>query len=213
MTRGDTDRCPSDEDLSAYVDGELSSEVRIAFADHLKICTRCRAQGEEFARTSSGLRRVFEAAGDEIGMPEAVSGLTPSRASRQWLFVGIAVAAVVFAVVTLVLFLSLEGPESTFSRPDRSAAQAPLQAASEAEIGRIVFEPSAIPLRADTLPLALGGDVDAQIQLCRLGLSGSLVRADGKPSWPSAPVPTVEEMLADRQRFAALAQRVMGAER
>jgi hypothetical protein len=125
------------------------------------------------------------------------------------LVVGIAIAATVLAVVALLFTLLTERVPS---RPDRVAVQVPPQGAPEAEEGVVVFQPSTGPLRADTLSLALAGDVDAQIQLCRLNLAEVLVRTGGETVWPTADVPSIEEMEAARRRCAALAQRVMGVE-
>ncbi len=201
--------CPPDEELSAYVDGELSLEARSALAEHLKDCPQCRERAEGLERARAVIRQVFRQAADEICVLGMVPDSTPPRTRRRWRLVRVAAAAAVLVAVTLCAFRVADRGQSGPPPLPRT----PQEVSSTQEERVILFNPSVIPLRAQTLSLALAGDLDAQIQLCRLGLSGSLLRADGKPSWPSAAVPTVEEMLADRQRSAALAQRVMGAER
>jgi len=206
QTRG---ACPSEDDLSAYADGELSDGVRSAIHQHLKACLSCQARVEELVRTDSGLRALFEVAAGELEQAAVPGGSAPRGTSRRRLVVGIALAAAVLVAVTLLFTLLTERVPS---RPDRAAVQVPSQAAPEAEEGVVVYQPSTGPLRADTLSLALAGDVDAQIQLCRLNLAELLVRTGGEAVLPTADVPTIEEMEAARQRCAGLAQRVMGVE-
>ena len=192
--------CPPDEELSAYFDGELSAEDRSVLTDHLKVCARCRGQLREVERGSATLRRLFQRTADGIPVPESVLSPAHGAPSRRRWFV--AAAAALFVVLTLCWSVFLERPE-TASPPSVSSG----------EVAVVVYDPAATPLRADTLSLALAGDVDAQIQLRRLGWNGGLVRADAKPSRVSTAVPTVEEMDADQQRYAVVAQRIMGGER
>ena len=212
MSTLDTQRsaCPPGEDLSAYADGELSDAVGKAISEHLTLCACCQARLEELVRTDSGLRRQFESAARELKEAEAFRRAASPVASRRRLLVGIGLAAGVLAAVALLYALL---SERIPSRPDRVAVERPSQGAPEAGDAQVVFQPSAGSLRADTLSLALAGDVDARIQISRLNLADVVVRTRGETGSPSAAVPTIEEMFADRQRFAALAQRVMGAER
>ena len=48
--------CPSQEELSAYVDGEIEAPRASEIAEHLKSCRRCRARAEEFAMVTNRLR-------------------------------------------------------------------------------------------------------------------------------------------------------------
>jgi hypothetical protein len=201
--------CPSEDDLSAYADGELSDAVGRATSDHLRACARCQERLAELVRTDSGLRALFEVAACELEEAGVPSGSASPGTRRHRLVLGIALAAAVLAAVTLLLTILIERMPSG---PDRVAAQVPPQGAPEAGEGEVVFQPSTGPLRADTLSLALAGDVDAQIQLCRLNLAEVLVRTGGEAVSPTADVPTIEEMEASRQRCALLAQRVMGVE-
>jgi hypothetical protein len=201
--------CPPDADLSAYADGELSDALGRATSDHLRACARCQARLEELVRTDSGLRRQFELAACELEEAETLPRPASPVASRRRLVVGIAIAATVLAAATLLFTLLTERVPS---RAARVALQVPPQGAPEAGEGEVVFQPSTGPLRADTLSLALAGDVDARIQLCRLNLAELLVRTGGEAVLPTADVPTIEEMEAARQRCALLAQRVMGVE-
>ena len=205
--------CPSDEDLSAYADGALIGQAQLKLESHLESCPRCRGRAEDLARTSSGLRHLFQQAAEEIdaarGPIRAAGGGVPPR----WLLVGLAAAAAVLVAVTLLLLRPSDVSDTPLHQPEpESTAEVPGPTPKE-EAVEVLFAPSAGPLRADTLPLARAGDVDARIQLCRLGLNGDLLRPGRKQTWPSAPSPTLEEMEARRKRFAALAERIMGGER
>ena len=96
--------CPSDEDLSAYVDGELAGEARWELARHLETCSRCRKQAQKLERTSAGLRRLFDRAAREIDASASPAGRSARvRVLHRWLLAGLAAAAIVLVVVTVLL--------------------------------------------------------------------------------------------------------------
>ena len=213
MNHRGLDSCPSEENLLAYVDGEVESEACTRLARHLERCARCRSEVEELERVSRGLRRLFRVASEEIKVPETVSGLRLVGGSRRRWLMGVAAAAAVLAVLTLTWRFLSTVPEVPVSSSEPQSVAEISESGSEGEAVETVFAQSDAPLRVDTLALALAGDVDAQIQLCRQGLDGDFLRADKKRVWPGAPIPTIGEVEVRRQRLAALAQRIMGGER
>ena len=54
-------RCPDDESLIAYLDGELASKERGAVARHLESCESCRRRVEQFEE----LKRIVRDEGRE----------------------------------------------------------------------------------------------------------------------------------------------------
>lgn len=100
--------CPKEEDLQAYLDGELAREASEALRAHLDACPSCAASVKETEQTLAVIGRLFEA-----GLPDAVptarlrarveSALTQQAAPRFawaqafWRFGLVAVSALVVA--------------------------------------------------------------------------------------------------------------------
>lgn len=199
--------CPAKAELSAYVDGELSAELQAAIESHLTACTDCREYLRELKRTSETLRHLFQEAANQIIVPEESRAPRRAIGYRRWVIgAAVAAAALVFAVV---LFLCLKRPEERRQQPSQdSVARKPEESAPQEVIRPSEWD---MTLRADTLSLALAGDLEAQILLYRLGLDGELLKPVEKVV--SAPPLTIEEMEANRARFRQLYLRMMGGER
>jgi len=102
------------EELSAYIDGELSSAERVRLEEHLAECPRCR-EGLEALRAVSGLvaslpavsasARLTEALQETLAKPPRRSRLRPIPLSASDLLPVLAAAAVALIAVTMTFVL------------------------------------------------------------------------------------------------------------
>src|SRR5207253_3057258 len=130
-------------DLSAYLDGALSSEARASVQAHLDSCALCRTRLAELRGTA----RLIAA----LPMPVPSRSLVPRVGVSPWIallrtFSTVASAAAIFLFVVSAAMSSLPRAQSAGSAP--AAAPAPTAALDQAGSGATLASPAPAPQSA-----------------------------------------------------------------
>ena len=105
-------RCVSEEDLSAYADGEVSEEEKARIEAHLSQCAQCRKMLARLKRTSEFLKAAInEAAQEADALPPAtsrilakISGISRGALIRRRILMRpIPLAAAILIIISLFL--------------------------------------------------------------------------------------------------------------
>ncbi len=121
------------EQLSAYLDGQLTAADREAVRSHLAGCARCRAELDALDRTAyavADLQRVQAPADLRDSVLAKLDGVAPAEAHPpRWRVYWGAAAAVVFAVVVMLLATPL-----AYRRVESRAAAPAVKSAPGVEV-------------------------------------------------------------------------------
>lgn len=104
---------PSEGELAAYLDGELTDDERSRLDVHLEQCDACR-------QAITDTVQVLDAPGDAVHRPSVVAGGGRTRNRIRWMTVGVALAASVAAVI-----VARRAPEASTDVEGRTRAATP----------------------------------------------------------------------------------------
>ncbi len=127
-----SEKCPSEVDLSAYVDGELSGDARTVIENHLATCARCRQYLGELQATFEALHHLFQRAADEMTTREVAHPIPITPISRRTLLVALAAAAACL-VIGIAAWAWYYGTQSRNDRPKNHRVQTHKDSSSPSE--------------------------------------------------------------------------------